>query len=219
MGSWSFAYNAMKIQGKHYLVEKDIEVAKCCARTHSIPIVTIKEAFDMLITCGKVPINGCVFHGEVEDHRLWTILSVLGVEVLTLSPPCQPWSTVGRRMGLAAKDGRSWAVVISNSADLGIDALICESVPGFKSHEHAKHLTQFAKQCGLNLMIGNVIPVEHALPITRSRWICVFIRSELAEKIDTTQQINAQNVRLPIYPDMGGLCGRDAFIQQFQQHE
>ena len=219
MGSWSFAYKAMKIEGKHYLVERDIEVAKCCAKSHGIPLVTIDEAYDMLVENGKIPINGCVFHGDVENPKLWTILSVLGPLHLVLSPPCQPWSTVGKRMGLAAKDGRSWAVVFSHASELGIEALICESVPGFKSHEHAKQLTQFAKQCGFTLMIGNIIPVDHILPISRSRWICVFLRSDLAAKVDSTQLICAQNIRLPIYPDIGGLCGRDAYIGDFQPHE
>ena len=209
----------MKIEGKHYLVERELEVAKCCARTHCLPIVTIDEAFVMLVENGKVPINGCVFHGDVGNPKLWTILSVLGVRHLTLSPPCQPWSSVGKRMGLAAKDGRSWAEVFGNAASTGVEALVCESVPGFKTHEHAKHLTHFAKQCGYTLMIGNIIPVEHILPISRSRWICVFIRSDIAEKIECNQQISAQNIRLPIYPDMGGLRGRDAFIQDFQPHE
>ena len=219
MGSWTFAYKAMKVEGVHYMVEKDLEVAKCCAKTHNIPIVTIDRAFDMLIHHGKIPINGCIFHGEVENPKLWMILSVLGVKTLCLSPPCQPWSSVGKRMGLAAKDGKSWAVAFNGAAELGVDSLVCETVPGFKSHEHAKHLTHFAKQCGYNMMIGNIIPVDHILPISRSRLICVYIRTELAMNVKNAQLISAQNIRLPTYPDMGGLRGRDAYVMDFQPHE
>ena len=219
MGSWSFAQKAMKISGIPFMVEKDLEVARCCAKTHCLPLVTVDEAFEMLVEHGKIPINGCVFHGEVENPKLWMILSVVGPRILCLSPPCQPWSSVGKRMGLAAKDGRSWAVVFSAAAEAGVDALVCESVPGFKTHEHAKQLTSFAKECGYTMVVGNIIPVDHILPISRSRWISVYIRNELASNIDSMTQINAQNIRLPVYPDMGGLKGRDALIVDFQQHE
>ena len=219
MGSWTFAHKAMRIQGTPYLVEKDIEVAKCCAKTHNLPIIPVEQAFDMLIRHGKVPINGCIFLGEVENPKLWTVLSIIGIKEICLSPPCQPWSSVGKRMGLTSKDGRSWAVTFCAASEAGVNALVCETVPGFKSHEHAKHLIQFAKQCGYTMIVGNIIPVEHILPIVRSRWICVFIRTELAKSIDSNHQINVQNIRLPVYPDVGGLSGRDAFIPSFLPHE
>ena len=219
MGSWSFAHKAMRVHGTTYMVEKDLQVAKCCSKTHGLPLVTIDEAFSMLMGHGKIPINGCIFHGEVENPKLWTILSIIGISYMCLSPPCQPWSSVGKRMGLASKDGKSWAIVIKGAEEIGIDALVCESVPGFKTHEHAKHLTQFAKQCGFTMSIGNIIPVDHSLPIVRSRWICIFVRTVIAKQITPDQQIRAQNVRLPIYPDIGGLRGRDAYIPNFLQHE
>ena len=156
-----------------YHVEIDHSVALNCGKTHGLRVESIEKIFDDFLNLGKLP-SPMVIHADIQDPRLCMVASFLQVSHLLSSPPCQPWSGVGLQTGLACQDGRAWAYLFRFAYDVGVEALSCESVVGFKKHPHAKSLCEFAKMCGYQLAVANVFPINNTLPLNRTRWLGIF---------------------------------------------
>ena len=214
MGSWTFALDLLPGKWSHFIVEKEADVAEACAATHQLPIYQISSLFQQLLYTGVLPSNGGVIISDVEDYRLWVVLSCLQPKRLFMSPPCQPWCTIGRQLGLEAKDGRMWALTFRRASDLGLISLTCETVAGFRNHCHAKVLVGFAKLCGYSFCVGGPIEVHQMLLIVRTRWIGSFVRCEIADAIPCELLLHIQHTKLPIIPDVGGLIGHEVRIPQ-----
>ena len=209
IGGWTFGADLVSPQhGRMYFVEQDRKVAQACAATHDLDTVEVQEAFKKFLESGQIP-KPCVF---IEDDRLWMLLALCHVRYGFSSPPCQPWSAVGKKGGLSVKDGRSWAIMFRQSFDTGIVAILCESVPGFSKHVHSKDLVAFAKSCEYQLAVCGVVSLDHALPIQRNRWLAVFLCKSLDKKVDSANRMCAQNLTLPFFKDMGGMEGRHAIL-------
>lgn len=219
MGAWTFALDLIPGQWTHFIVEKDQDVAKACAATHQLDLYHMHDLYQQLLYRGVLPSKGGVIVADVEDHRLWVLLSCLQPKRLFLSPPCQPWCTVGNQLGLEAKDGRIWARTFRGAGDLGLISLTCETVHGFRSHRHAKVLVTFAKMCGYSFCCGGPVDVHQTLPIVRTRWVGSFLLNGLADKLPCEYLLHIQHHKLPIIPDLDGLVGHDAWIEHFDEHE
>ena len=194
-----------------YHVEIDYQVALNCGKTHGLPVQSIEKIFDDFLNEGKLP-PPMVIHADIQDPRLCMLASFLQISHFLSSPPCQPWSGVGLQTGLACRDGRAWAYLFRFAFDIGVEALVCESVVGFKKHPHAKSLIELAKMCGYQVAVANVFPINNALPLNRTRWLGIFVTRIQDKRIPNHLRLLVQNMQFPKCDLENGMKGRHACI-------
>ena len=107
LGGWTCGMDIMNKSSSDvgYVIMVDIneDVARAAAHMWNYPCMTIDEAYE-LISDGCI-LSNIVIIGDIWDKRVWTIISVLGVQTILTSPPCPPWSNAARKEGLSTRDG------------------------------------------------------------------------------------------------------------------
>lgn len=100
------------------------------------------------------------------------------VDVLVGGPPCQPWSTGGKRLGVDdPRDG--WPAFIKALKEISPQAFIAENVSGFAAggrKEYLHRLVQNLEDLGFNVQTGVVNAADYGVPQRRLRLLIVGIR-------------------------------------------
>lgn len=88
---------------------------------------------------GKPPTDHLTFLANIE-HAWWHAI-VQSIDILTVSPPCQPWSRAGSELGLETADGRLILQMLVQCHFLN-PAIIClEEVASNTSHGYRHFYT------------------------------------------------------------------------------
>jgi DNA (cytosine-5)-methyltransferase 1 len=103
------------------------------------------------------------------------------VDVVVGGPPCQPWSTGGKRLGDAdPRDG--WPIFLQTLEAIRPQAFIAENVAGFGAGARKPHfdaLTQRLRGLGYNVMAEVLNAADYGVPQRRLRLLIVGIRGAL----------------------------------------
>ena len=100
----------------------------------------------------------------------------LHADTWLMSPPCQPYTTLGKQLG--AKDSRAGALhhLCDVLKELGADhqpQFIClENVPGFQSSESRDLWIETLRLCNYNFQEFLLSPTQFSLPNERLRYFC-----------------------------------------------
>ena len=103
--------------------------------------------------------------------------SLRPVHVVTLSPPCQPWSAAGTGSGLAAADGWLMLRAIDILGAFQPPIVTLEQVAGFLHHAHFPHVMHAWQQVGYKVQWQATLDLLDVLPSSRVRVILVFRHS------------------------------------------
>ena len=182
LGGWTCGMEVMNksFKDKGHILMVDINnesVARAAAQAWNLPCMTLDDAYSLVI-------DGCamcnlVIIGDIQDKRVWTIISLLGIQTVLTSPPCPPWSNAARKGGLSTKDGLVFPALIQMSEHTGVRMIVVENVASIMLHDHYGALREFAKNYGFFLVHSTSIDSFPFLPIKRNRWIAAFVRHEL----------------------------------------
>ncbi|MBO0801639.1 MAG: DNA cytosine methyltransferase [Nocardiopsaceae bacterium] len=102
------------------------------------------------------------------------------IDVLVGGPPCQPWSTGGKRLGPAdPRDG--WPAFLKALRQIGPQAFIAENVAGFAGGARASHFHELVRQLEDELgfkVAGKVLnAADYGVPQRRLRLFIVGTRT------------------------------------------
>jgi DNA (cytosine-5)-methyltransferase 1 len=101
------------------------------------------------------------------------------VAVLAGGPPCQPWSTGGKRLG-AGDPRNGWPAFIRALREIGPAAFLAENVAGLAAASRRPHLQALLDELsGLGFSVSWAIlnAADHGVPQKRSRLLIVGVRA------------------------------------------
>ena len=102
------------------------------------------------------------------------MFSIRPVHIVTLSPPCQPWSAAGTGSGLDAADGLLLLRAIDILGAFQTPVVALEQVSGFLHHAHFPQIMQAWRQAGYQVQWQASLDLLDVLPSSRVRLIMVF---------------------------------------------
>ena len=142
------------------------------------------------------------------EHLSAAELDALSPTLLTLSPPCQPYTRAGKAKGAA--DARSNALRhfcerLLPEMEQPPHWIMLENVVGFERSESYRLFVESLTQCGYRYAVYAIDPTQLGLPNTRRRIYVLATatkkteteteHSECEGKIEIIDAVNAQNIK------------------------
>ena len=121
----------------------------------------------------------------------------LAIDVWCISAPCQSWSTAGLQHGFMQSNGLSMADSISQCRIFRPRTVLIEQVAGFPKHQHFDLACKLMTWAGYTMFHAGIFDLTTLTPAKRSRWLGIFIRSDL--ETDVIEQMDWP-VILPAVP-------------------
>ena len=172
---WSQAAYILHRAGLPLHVKWSLDVDEDCERMLQVQqpgLRCINQASDLdQVTCDEpAALHVCA---NVEWDWWVRLFSLRPVHVVTLSPPCQPWSTAGSSSGLAAEDG----LLMLRAADIlgavQVPIVALEQVAGFLRHAHFPQVMQAWQKAGYQVHWRATLDLLDVLPSSRVRVILI----------------------------------------------
>ena len=101
--------------------------------------------------------------------------------VFTASPPCQTWSSGGRKFGLEAENGMTFMQVVHGVKWVRPVCCLLECSDTVPGHAHYIVIQKAFKYIGYKQCWSQIIPLHNFTGMKRSRWISLFIRLDVQE--------------------------------------
>ena len=200
-------------------VERDGAVAKAASIQHGCPVLEINEVWNNFMKTGKIEL-GCIWVADVFDPRVMMLLSIIQVDHLWGSPPCQPWSSMATQAGLSTVEGRYIPATFCLGNNLGVQSINLENVKGFRTHAHYEDTMRFAEKMRFCRAQESVDDCTGVLPLSRSRWLgCFLSQATLVEHITLDRIRYAREVGFPEDLFLGGMRGCDAIFHELPKSE
>ena len=98
------------------------------------------------------------------------------ISVLAGGPPCQPWSSGGKRLG-TADDRDGWPGFLHALDELRPAAFVAENVPGFASSHNFREVVAEMGQLGYTVSSQVVDAADYGVPQHRRRLVVVGLRT------------------------------------------
>lgn len=181
---WLNDANALKIQ-------QSIAVDHCCDVMQSWQIRNNSDIMN-----GNIPIDHGIHQKNIGilsavGEGTWTNLCRFqSNHLMTASPPCQPWSRGGKQQGLECLKGVPFAETVWRARMLRPLVLCCECADTTPNHPHFTLIIHAMRIAGYRNIWSEVIQLEKISSMSRSRWLAVWLRSDL------TSEINCGNFKL-----------------------
>ena len=193
-------------------VERDMKVAQAAGVQHGCKVYDIQHVWDTFMKTGKV-FTDCIWVADVFGPRVMMLLSVIQIDHILASPPCQPWSSMATQAGLATSEGRYIPETFVLGHHLGAQSITMENVKGFRNHMHYEETMRFAEKARFCRAQESVDDCTGVLPLSRNRWLgCFLSQSTLVEHVALECIRRARDIRMPEDLFLGGMRGCDALF-------
>eukprot|EP00438_Fugacium_kawagutii_P032006 Skav201740 [mRNA] locus=scaffold2498:224082:229362:- [translate_table: standard] len=202
IGGWSHGAKLCGLDTK-LCIEQDLVTAEACGRSLGWPVLTLNHALYAHRT-NALP-KEFVLRADVNSKGALYFISLLGLAIWLISPPCQPWSKAGNMMGLQSEGGQAFVATILNASMLGVTMILAENVPGLAEHEHFAELIALIKKVGWKCVLSSQDGLLPLLPIYRTRWLGIFAPDTMV--FDPLLVSRAKNTKLP-----NSIPGRGKFV-------
>lgn len=177
-GGWSQAHNWLASHGQipqpHSTICVDADFRACylTEKTFGYQMIYPGNQFE---GCGRNLIINCLV-----DDPFWLQFVQAGCNLLvTISFPCQPFSTGGRKQGIDHHDGKAVIHAAQKVRLLQPIAVALENVAGFHRHCHAALVIRFFKWAGYTLQWQQSHELGSISAGQRERWLAVLIRHDI----------------------------------------
>ena len=124
-----------------------------------------------------------LFRGSVCDRGFTKLVPWMHRQVATISSPCPPWTKASVKDGLNHPEGQLFPFTAAELRFLRPDVIAAEQVETFRSHEHFQGVIDAFKWAGYQLIWETCSDLKDVSPITRKRWLGVFVPLPYATKI------------------------------------
>ena len=179
-------------------VEHDLNAAIAYAIGHASLLTEVSR--DMPSDLFSRSNDNWIAWGDVLDHSLLQSLCQWQPHIVTLSPPCQPWSGAGKTKGLSVADGMIFPQTLLLCRWIRPTIILIEEVAGFLTHWHKASVLKLLPWMGYKICWQKVIDMKDHCLSTRNRWLCCAIRlhADLPKKIFVRGRSNRIFIRTPL---------------------
>ena len=178
VGGWTTAFRFLSDFTHHPVVSVGIDYHADIAKTFAL-----NQQAAFVIPRVELPEDAFAFHDEnwvvcddVRSNHWMRLVTKWGVDVVTISSPCGPWSTASTGLGLEREDGALILHGILKCRFFRPTYIAIENVPGFASHAHKVHVERAIRWIGYRMQWQRIIDAKAVMGITRSRWLAVAVR-------------------------------------------
>ena len=151
----------------------------------------------------------CTFiSADVEETWWHSVFERRPIHVACLSPPCQPWSSAGKRSGLQVPDGQVLLTAAKILSRHKVPIVLVEEVAGFKSHP------DFVKVMATWTALGYQCVLEKSLQLSEVSSTCrkrLFLVFRFAPSPDVTLPTFVDSSWRPLAPP--SVAQLDAFFE------
>lgn len=106
-------------------IERDSSVAQAAGMHHGCKVYDIEDVWCQFIITGQVMVD-CIWVADVFDPKVMMLLSILKIDHILGSPPCQPWSSMATQAGLSTSEGRYIPQTFVLGYKLGVQSITLE---------------------------------------------------------------------------------------------
>ena len=155
-------------------VEHDLNAATAYALSHStnmlhpsthIPEKLFVDSADSWMICK-----------DVLDTHLLRAVTCWNPHVVTLSPPCQPWSGAAKSRGLKDFDGLIYPQSLLLCRWIRPVFILLEEVHGFSIHAHKPIIMKILAWIRYRIIWQKTVELQDHSQSQRNRWLCLCIR-------------------------------------------
>ena len=178
VGGWTTAFRFLSDFTHHPVVSVGIDYHADIAKTFAL-----NQQAAFVIPRVELPEDAFALHDgnwvicdDVRSNHWIRLVTKWGVDVVTISSPCGPWSTASKGLGLEREDGVLILHGILKCRFLRPTYIAIENVPGFASHAHKVHVERAIRWIGYRMQWQRIIDAKAVMGITRSRWLAVAVR-------------------------------------------
>ena len=179
---WKQASAVMDSMGSRWAsthaVEIDPDLAAMYQRSHHVPLM-YDEKDPRFRLPGPVvapdDYQSSVFVGDIRNMDWVKTLPWNCELIVCMSPPCPPWSPSSPKNGLEHEDGQLFAEVIAQLRFVQPRAVAVENVNGIVNHPHFQAILDVFQWAGYKLAWSCVSDLKNVAPVTRKRWLAVFL--------------------------------------------
>ena len=175
---WLSEQNTPVLFGQHTSIDADEGVIEIWEQLHGTKAVKAPLPYDQdWIASTHVGI-----HAAVGDPTIVALCQAQVNSMGTMSPPCQPWSKGGKRLGLSCDNGWAFVSGLILAFKLQVIILTAECADEIVSHEHYEMIMHIAKHLGFKLIWSQVTPLNHLSPQMRTRWLATWVRADVSAR-------------------------------------
>eukprot|EP00435_Cladocopium_sp_Y103_P052021 s857_g16.t1 len=178
MGGWTTALRFLS--GFHqkpvrtFGLEIEPEIARTFALNHNaamvIPPKDLPEEFFLQFE------GNWIICDDVLSNKWLKAISREGIDVVTISSPCGPWSTASHALGLEKPEGALMLHAILKCRFLRPTYICMENVSGFAAHCQKPIIERAIRWIGYRIQWQRTVDVKTCLGVHRSRWLAVAVR-------------------------------------------
>eukprot|EP00435_Cladocopium_sp_Y103_P024888 s3127_g6.t1 len=161
-------------------VEIDPEIAEAYARSFNVSFC-LRSDDPMLsnaLSCfGPSPHSNLLFVGDVSCLQWIKMLPWNSHTVCTISSPCPPWSRASDKDGLNDPAGRALIEAIATLRIVRPKVVVMENVETIRQHPHFQGILDCLRWSGFSLAWESVEDLRDVSPVSRKRWLAVFLQT------------------------------------------
>ena len=116
-----------------------------------------------------------VFQADIRDAWYLNHVPNDDLDVMVLSPPCQPWSKAHTSQGFNRADGKTLVFAITKASCLRPKVLILEEVAQFGKHDQFPLVSTLFEWAGFEVVDYQTLNLNKLLPQNRARFLLVAI--------------------------------------------
>eukprot|EP00435_Cladocopium_sp_Y103_P042235 s10_g11.t1 len=178
VGGWSAALRFLAgLTGRNTRsvgIDHDLLVAKTFAMNHGAALVMSStalpaELFDMFE-------GNWVICDDICSHLWMKPVTKLGIDLVTISSPCGPWSAASTAAGLDKPEGCLMLHAVLQCRFIRPRYICMENVSGFACHAHKHIIEKALRWIGYRILWQRTIDVQHTMGIVRARWLALAMR-------------------------------------------
>ena len=155
-------------------IEYDIRIAHNLAVSLGIPLLDGTRLMPQDVLVGMT--EDCVIHADI-TQKLWhSAIAEWKPDAVSISAPCQPWSSAGTGSGLQSLDGMAASESIAICKFLRPKFILYETVAGFITHDHHHKILQQFAWAGYKIRWSKLVDCKDVLPTSRIRWLALLYR-------------------------------------------
>ena len=125
---------------------------------------------------------------SVQDMEWLHVLNYREANVVSVSAPCQSWSTLGIQEGLSSQNGKALLIAVKTLRLTQPALVLFEQVAGFRQHHEFEAFVQAMNEAGFRIAVAGVHDLALLSHCTRRRWLAVFINSVHVTKWDLLEK-------------------------------
>ena len=145
----------------------------CQSHPTATQISDPRECLEKILQPSDDEILHWVFQEKIQQKWWVAVATMIGCDVLALSPPCPPWSMADKAPGLSRYDGMISIIAICIIAYIRPKVMVLENVGSMKSHQHFLIIQSLLRWANYTIRWQPSLELEEVVPQKRDRLILI----------------------------------------------